>query len=193
MNEELGIVPPVDPENPNYYLDKEEMRNALREHRDACNKAEAEGKELPRVSEYLGACFLRIANGLAMTHKFRRYSYVEDMVDNAVFVCLKNIRSCDPDKISDRTGKPISPLSYFTQVCYYEFLTKIKSEKKYSSLKWKLLLQSDLDSYTRNPDDADDFRLGLDDFIRTLGPQPVFEEKKKPTDPENNPFEGFES
>lgn len=189
---DLGIVPPVDPENKNYYLDKEQMRNALREHRDACLKAEAAGEELPRVSEYLGACFLRIARGLAMTHKFRRYSYIEDMIDNAVYMCLKNIRSCDPDKISEKTQQLISPLSYFTQVCYFEFLTKIKSEKKQSEIKWRLLLQSDVDSYTSNPDDADDFRLGLDDFIRTLGPQPVFEDKKKEVKQEDNPFDGFE-
>lgn len=177
-NEELGIKAPIDPKNPNYYLDKDAMRDALREHRDKCIQAEAEGKELPQVSEYLGSCFLSIAKGLGMKHNFRRYSFVNDMIMDGVMTCLKYVRSFDPDKISSRTNKPVSPLSYFTQVCWYAFINRINEEEDQAAVKWSLLLSSDIEAYS-NDDEDGDFKMNLADFMLSLGPQKHLEVKEK--------------
>ena len=175
----LKLKEPVDPKNPNYYLDKDEMRNALREHRDKCNEAEANGEPLPQVSDYLAECFMNISKGLAMKYNFRKYSFIQDMIMDGVIKCLKGVRSFDPDMISEKTGKPVSPLAYFTQTCFYEFLIRLKAEEKEAAVKWSLLMKEDIDSYVSQAEDGD-FKLNLEDFIKTLGPQKFLEQKSKP-------------
>lgn len=181
-NDVLKIKKAVDKDNPNYYLDKDQMRNALREYRDACLKAESEGKELPVVSNYLAECFMNISKGLAMKHNFRNYSFINDMIMDGVVVCLKYIRSFDPDKISEKTGTPVSPLSYFTQSCFYAFLNRISAEEEEAAIKWSLLLKADLEAYVDDSDEG--HQLKIEDFIKSLGPQKLLEKqenkKKKP-------------
>lgn len=159
----------VDPENPNYYLDKDEMRDALREHKMKCIAAEEAGEEIPQVSDYIGECFLRIAKGLGMKHNFRNYSFIRDMEMDGVMQCLRYVRAFDPDMISERTGKPVSPLSYFTQTCFFAFLNRIKQEEDEASVKWSIILTTDLDSFTSDGDE--EFKVNLSDFIKNLGPQ----------------------
>jgi hypothetical protein len=181
---DLNIKPPVDVDNPTYYINKEQMRLALKEYKTQCELAEANGQEVPRVPEYLGDCFLKIARGLGMKYNFRQYSFLNDMIGDAVMTCLKRIRSYDPDRISDKTNKPTSAFSYFTRVCWYEFLAKIKEEDYEASVKWALFMQSDLDSFVAGADEAEDFKMDLNDFIRAIGPQKHLqkkEKKKKPT------------
>lgn len=168
----------IDPDHPNYYLDKEEMRDALREYKKACELAESKGEEVPVVPDYLAECFLNISKGLAMKYNFRSYSFNQDMVMDGVIKCLKGIRSFDPDMISEKTGKLVSPLAYFTQTCFYEFLIRIKNEEKQSSVKWSLLLKEDIDSYVSH-DESGDFKLNLEDFIKCLGPQKFLEVTKE--------------
>lgn len=167
----------VDGDNPNYYLDKDEMRDALREHRDKCKEAEEAGRELPMVSDYLGKCFLDIARGLAMKHNFRNYSFIKDMEMDGVMTCLRYIRSFDPDKISKITGKPVSPLSYFTQTCFYAFLNRMKKEEDEVIAKWAIISSTDIESFTIDGDD--DFNINMSDFIKNLGPKKLIKEIEK--------------
>jgi hypothetical protein len=188
---EYGIKPPVDVTNPNYYLDKEQMREALREHRAKMLEAEQNGTEPPQISEYLGECFLNISKGLGMKHNFRRYSFIQDMVMDGVIKCLKGVKSFNPDMVSERTGKLVSPLGYFTQVCFFEFLKRIKEEEEESNVKWALLLKADIDSYVTSDDDAEDFHMNMSEFIKALGPQKHVEPKakKKPQPAASSPLD----
>lgn len=174
----MNIKPPVDPDNPTHYVNKEEMRQALIEHRAACLKAESEGKELPGVSNYLGDCFIKIAKGLAMKYNFRDYSYVNDMVMDGVYTCLKYVRSFDPDKISKITNKPVSAFSYFTQVCFYSFVNRIKTETKEADIKWALVLETDLESFSQG-EEGEEFKVNMAEFMNSLGPRRIQERKEK--------------
>ncbi len=179
IKRETGLKKPVDPDNPNYYLDKTQMRDALREHRDACLAAEAEGKDTPPVSDYLGECFLNIAKGLAMKHNFRDYSFIQDMIMDGVMTCLKNIRSYDPDMISERTGTLVSPLSYFTQVCFWAFVNRLKKEEDQAAVKWSMFLDMDVNAYTNDADDEGDFQMNMAEWMSKLGPQKLLEKREK--------------
>ena len=154
------------------------MRSALRSHREAFYKAESEGLPTPQVSNYLGECFMNIAKGLGMKHNFRRYSFLDDMVMDGVITCLKYIKSFDPDMVSKRTNKPVSPLGYFTQICFFAFLSRIQLEEKESIVKWELLIKTDIDSYTQDADEPD-FQLNMSEFIKSLGPQKLIDKKSK--------------
>lgn len=180
MTDELHIKPPVDPKNTNYYVNKDELRDALRDYRDDCLRAEEAGETIPEVTRYIGESILQIATGLSQKYNFRNYSFVNDMIMDGVVQCLKYIRSFDPDMVSKRTNAPVSPLAYFTQTCFYAFINRIKVEKEQSKAKWALLTTADLTQYI-NQDEDGEFTIGLEEFILQLGPQEFLEvEKKEP-------------
>ena len=46
-----------------HYVDNAKFLEAMKEWKDQCKDAEASGDEKPRISNYIGECFLKIANG----------------------------------------------------------------------------------------------------------------------------------
>ena len=175
----IKIRPPVDPANPRYYLDKVAMHASLKAYKDACAAAEAESKERPMIPDYLGECFLGIAKGYAMKYNFRSYSFVNDMVGDAVMTCIRYVRSYDPDRRND-SGTATSPLAYFTQCCHYAFLGRIATEAKQSKLKRALILNANIDTFSLNgDDDAKDFHMHLNEFTASLGAGDVSPEEPR--------------
>jgi hypothetical protein len=173
MKTEPKIKPPVDPKNPRYYLDKDQMHAALVDYRKQCKEAEAAGKEVPGISNYLGECFLNIAKGVAMKFNFRGYSFVNEMIGDGVVVCLKYVRSFDPTRISEKTGKPTSALSYFTQAIHFAYINRINVEAKQTRIKRAMIYSADLESFSTQDEDAGEFRLNLTEFIQSLGKEEV--------------------
>jgi hypothetical protein len=160
---------PVDPKNPTYYLDKYTFNRALKDYKTACLAEEAIGLPAPKVPEYIGECLLNIARGVGQKHNFRSYSFINDMISDAVYTCLRYVRSYDPDRLNDK-GESTSALSYFTQACHYSFIARIATEKKQTRVKRALVMSADLDTFTQSGDDsADEFRMNLSEFISSLG------------------------
>lgn len=68
-----------------------------------------------------------IARHLASSAKFRGYSFVADMISEAVARCVTAaLPKLDPDK---------NPFSYLTQTCWMSFLATIYREQKYWTAK----------------------------------------------------------
>ena len=187
MNIKPEITKPIDSANPKYYLDKSEMHNALLEYKEECDAARAAGLEIPGVSNYLGACFLRIAQGICMRHNFRNYSFVGDMISDGVLTCLKYVSSYDPGRRNVDTGLATSPLAYFSQSCHYAGVARIQREAKQSRIKRALIYSADIDSFSTQDEDAGEFHLNLTEFINGLGKDDVAEiisnKKEKPNIP----------
>ena len=163
------VKPPVDPKNPSYYLDKLAFHDALKAYKDKCADAEDRGEELPRVPEFIGECLQNIARGYAQKHNFRNYSYVNDMIGDAVITCLRYLRSYDPDR-RGADGNPTSALSYFTQTCHYSFIARIAAEKKQTKVKRALIMDADMDTFSLSGDDAgEEFSIQMNEFIASLG------------------------
>ena len=176
MTSQLKVVDPVDPANPRYYLDKAAMHAALAQYKADCEKAEADGNPRPNIPNYIG---------YAMKYNFRSYSFVNDMVGDAVMTCIKYIRSYDPDRRND-SGTATSPLAYFTQCCHYAFLGRIALEAKQSKIKRSLIMNADFDTFSlQGDDDAKDFHMHLVEFTQSLGPDtdvsPAESKKKRET------------
>jgi hypothetical protein len=193
--ETIKIKPAVDPANPRYYLDKVEMHKALKQYKDACAEAEQLNKEMPQIPNYIGECFLGIAKGYAMKYNFRSYSFVNDMVGDAVMTCIKYVRSYDPDRRND-SGTATSPLAYFTQCCHYAFLGRIAQEAKQAKLKRAMILSANFDTFSLNgDDDAADFHLHLTEFSTSLGSDDDIlaerKREKKVQQPKPGPLDSF--
>ena len=130
-----GVIPKSTKRKEAMYVNNEAMYQAFVERRVLVNAARENGSEMPRVSEFIGECFLKIANNFAKKYQFANYSYRDELVADALIHCLRYVDSFDPEKSQN-------PFSYFTQTCYYQFLERIKEEKKEAYVKYRSTLES---------------------------------------------------
>ena len=157
----IKIKPPVDPKNPEHYVNNAEFKEALLAYAKERDDALAAGKEKPQVQNYIAACFMKIAKGLGSKHNFRNYSYLDDMISDAVFTCLKNIDCFD-------ASRGTSAFAYFTQCVWFSFLGQIKDEKKKEQTKRDLFFKGDFDTFDMGSED-EEFQMSYTEYMRSLG------------------------
>ena len=121
-----------------HYIDNKEFHAAMIAWKELCKEAEEAGEEKPQVTNYIGECFLKIANGLSYRPNFINYTYRSEMVSDGIENCLQYIHNFDPEKSKN-------PFAYFTQIIYYAFLRRIQKEKKQLEIKGKILERSGFD------------------------------------------------
>ena len=119
------------------YLDNASFMEALLIYKEECVLAKNSGLPRPKVPEYIGECFLKLSTNFAKKLSFSGYSFKEDMIGDSLVNCLEYMDNFDP-------AKSKNPFAYFTQYVYFAFLRKIDSEKKYKTLKFKLLDNMDI-------------------------------------------------
>jgi hypothetical protein len=115
-----------------HYLDNKEFLRALIEYRKSVAIAKENGEPKPKVNNFLGECFLKIATHLSYRPNFINYMYKDDMICDGIENCLQYIDNFDPEKSSN-------PFAYFTQVIYFAFLRRIAKEKRQMDIKDKLI------------------------------------------------------
>ena len=122
--------------NTEYYVNNKELLEAMTSYRERVIYAKEHDKPKPRVSNYVGDCFLKIATPLSYKPNFVNYPFREDMICDGIENCLQYIDNFDPEKSKN-------PFAYFTQIIYYAFLRRIQKEKKQLEIKQKILDHSD--------------------------------------------------
>jgi len=115
---------------PKHYINNADFLAALVEYRKLCDDAKSNGKEDPRIPNYIGECFLKIAEHLSRKPNFISYSFRDEMISDGIENCLMYFRNFDPTKSSN-------PFAYFTQIIYFAFLRRIMKEKKQLYVKYK--------------------------------------------------------
>jgi hypothetical protein len=118
-----------------HYVDNVKFLASLKEHREKVLRAKDRNRPAPRIPEYVGECFLKIATHLSYKGNFAGYSYREDMISDGVENCLIYANNFDPAKSSN-------PFGYFTQIIYFAFVRRIQREKKQSYIKYRMIEQS---------------------------------------------------
>ncbi len=121
-----------------HYVNNKEFLEAIVEYRRLVIKSQEENLTKPRITNYLGECFLKIATHLSYKPNFVNYMFREDMISDGIENCIQYIHNFDPEKSSN-------PFAYFTQVIYYAFLRRIAKEKRQLEVKSKLLDHSGFD------------------------------------------------
>ena len=124
-----------------HYIDNKKFLEAMKEWKQRCDEAEEAGEERPQVTNYIGECFLKIANGLSYRPNFINYTYRSEMVSDGIENCLQYIHNFDPEKSKN-------PFAYFTQIIYYAFLRRIQKEKKQTHIKNKIIEKQQYETYT---------------------------------------------
>lgn len=144
-----------------HYVNNAEMLAAIKQYKAEIELARAEGREDPRIPEYIGECILKIATRLSHKANFINYSYRDDMILDGIENCMMCINSFDPNKSSN-------PFSYFTQVIYFAFLRRIAKEKKQSYIRGKLIQEMAFESFeVQGHDDDADFKNAYMAFIQS--------------------------
>jgi hypothetical protein len=115
-----------------YYVNNKEFLDALIEYRNKCKKAEENGTLKPRIPNYIGECFLKIATHLSYKPNFVNYMFREEMISDGIENCVQYISNFDPEKSKN-------PFAYFTQIIWYAFLRRIQKEKKQLDIKTKIV------------------------------------------------------
>ena len=118
-----------------HYVDNKKFLVAMTEWRLKYDKAEKAKRKQPVVTNYIGECFLKIANHLSYRPNFINYTYRDDMISDGIENCLQYMSNFNPEKSNN-------PFAYFTQIIYYAFIRRIQKEKKQQDVKAKLIANS---------------------------------------------------
>lgn len=147
------------PAKKEHYVNNKEFLAAMVEYKEKCNKAEARGRKQPPVTNYIGECFLKIANHLSYRPNFINYTFRDDMISDGIENCLQYLGNFNPEKSNN-------PFAYFTQIIYYAFVRRIQKEKKQTTIKHKLIMDANYDDMTLQPGDDRDFKNQFTEFLQ---------------------------
>jgi DNA-directed RNA polymerase specialized sigma24 family protein len=121
--------------------------------------AKEAGTLKPRVPNYIGECFLKIATHLAYKSNFINYTYREEMVSDGIENCITYIDNFNPEKSKN-------PFAYFTQITYYAFLRRIAKEKRQQQTKYRYMRNIDVHDLITQDHDTGDYGNEFIDYVK---------------------------
>ena len=121
-----------------HYVNNKELLQALIVYREKVAHAKENDLPKPRITNYLGECFLKIATHLSYKPNFVNYMFRDDMISDGIENCVQYIHNFDPEKSRN-------PFAYFTQIIHYAFLRRIQKEKKQLDIKNKIIEKTGFD------------------------------------------------
>ena len=169
MAEEEKLKPKQKP----HYVDNKKFLIAMTEYRELRIKAEEEGQKRPQVTNYIGECYLKIANHLSYRPNFINYTYRDDMISDGIENCLQYMDNFDPEKSKN-------PFAYFTQIIYYAFIRRIQKEKKQQQVKQKMIANFGAEQMMDQLEGDDTvYQSQMLDFLRRNSREETEADKKK--------------
>ena len=151
--------PSTEKKAPAHYVDNKKFYEALVEYRKKVLEAKENNLEKPRVTEYVGECFLKIATHLSYKANFINYTFKDDMISDGIENCLTAVEKFDPER-------GMNPFAYFTQITFFAFVRRIQKEKKQQATKYKLLENIDIDSILAHSEGNEEFANSLLEMVR---------------------------
>lgn len=115
-----------------HYINNRTLLESLIKYRDGVEKSKLDGSTPPRIPEYIGECFYKIATRLSTKYKYVNYTFRDEMIADAVENCVAAVNNFDPAKSSN-------PFAYFTQIIGNAFIRRIMKEKKQTYVKYKYM------------------------------------------------------
>ena len=167
-----------------HYVDNKKFLEAMKEWKEKCKEAEETSEERPRITDYIGECFLKIARGLSYRPNFINYTYKEDMISDGIENCLQYLHNFNPEKSNN-------PFAYFTQIIYYAFIRRIQREKKQTHVKHRIISKADFQAFVTQPGDDTNYSVGGFDPNIMVPNEAVYNPKKKIKEKSKKGLENF--
>jgi len=117
-----------------HYVNNKDFHDALIVYKRKVDSAKEKNLPKPRIPEYIGECFFKIATHLSYRPNFVNYMFREDMISDGIENCVQYIHNFDVERSN--------PFAYFTQIVYYAFLRRIQREKRQMEIKEKIIERS---------------------------------------------------
>ena len=155
-----------------HYVDNKKFLEEMKKYHKKVVSARKRNRKDPPITNYIGECFLKIANHLSYRPNFINYTYKEDMISDGIENCLQYVANFDPEKSNN-------PFAYFTQIIYYAFIRRIQKEKKQTTIKQKLIMKGGLDEIVRQESDNTDYQNQYSEFLKK---NMIYEEEKPKED-----------
>ncbi len=114
-----------------HYVSNTDFLQALIDYKKMVRRAKRNQEERPILPDYIGECYMKIADRLSRKSKFYSYTFRDDMISDGIENCLLYVDNFDPKKSS-------FPFAYFTQIIFYAFVRRIQREKKHLYVKYKI-------------------------------------------------------
>lgn len=118
------------PPSKKHYVNNKALYEEMVKYKAAIRKAEAEGKNKPRVPDYIGVCLMKICERLSHRPNFINYSYRDDMIADGIENCISAVDNFDTEKYDN-------PFAFFTMIAWNAFIRRIDKEKKQAYIKHK--------------------------------------------------------
>ena len=157
---------------PEHYVNNKEFLQAMKLYKRSVNKAKRTKIIKPSVPDYIGECFLKIANHLSYRPNFINYTYRDDMISDGIENCLQYLDNFNPRKSTN-------PFAYFTQIIYYAFVRRIQKEKKQVTIKHRMIQEANYDDMTLQPGEDREFKNQFTEFLKKNTPTVEIPKKKK--------------
>ena len=167
-----------------HYVDNKVFLEEMKKYRKKVLSARKRKRKDPPINDYIGECFLKIANHLSYRPNFINYSYRQEMISDGIENCLQYVHNFDPDKSKN-------PFSYFTQIIYFAFIRRIQKEKKQAHIKNKMIEKRSYDTFTTMEGDDTPYQVRGFDPDLMLPDEDVYKPKKKETTQKTNGLENF--
>ena len=120
-----------------HYVDNQKFLEEIIEYRNQRIFAKESGEELPPCPEYIGECFLKIAQRLSFRPNFINYAFREDMISDGIENCVQYMNNFNPEKSKN-------PFSYFTQIIHHAYVRRIVKEKKQMHIRYRIIQEEEL-------------------------------------------------
>ena len=159
----------ISKKKPEHYVNNKEFLLAMTEYKRLVNESVKNNQPKPPVTNYIGECFLKIANHLSYRPNFINYTFRDDMSSDGIENCLQYLDNFNPEKSNN-------PFAYFTQIIYYAFVRRIQKEKKQVVIKQKMIADSNYDDMTLQPGEDREFKNQFSEFLKANLPKENAEE-----------------
>ena len=159
-----------------HYVNNKDFLAAMTAYRNSVLEAKKKGEQKPPVTDYIGECFLKIANHLSYRPNFINYTFRDDMISDGIENCLQYLDNFNPETSNN-------PFAYFTQIIYYAFIRRIQKEKKQITIKQRMIQEANYDDMTLQPGEDRDFKNQFTEFLQknTVIEEPTKSKDKKKT------------
>ena len=118
----------IKPKAKPHYVNNRDFSLAVVEYVKSVHVAKDAEKPIPKVTDYVATCFMKISEGLSHRPNFVRYTY---KIETAT-----------------RTGNP-NAFSYFTQICFFAFIRRITKEKKQQDIKFRFIERMGIEDFAQ--------------------------------------------
>lgn len=166
--------------NKRHYVDNVKFFEEIKKWKQRVIDAREVDEVDPPSTEYMGECFLKISEHLAMRPNFINYTFRDDLVSDGIENCLLYAHNFNPEKSKN-------PFSYFTQIIHHAYVRRIVKERKLLHIKYLYVERSGI--LQQLSTDGEDNKKISNQYVEYLHTHEKYAEnphKKKPKKPKTS-------